>query len=122
MREVDAVHLDRSLLVIVDFIVDTRRHILRLVLLGAGLLLAASLLFAGVLFMLLWGLRAVWAGLTGRPVMPFVMRIEPRGAFSHVFRTRQGIRPAAATRGPVAPARRESLADVEDVAAKQPRD
>jgi hypothetical protein len=62
--------------------------LLRLILLVAGLVFAASLLFVAVLFMLLWGLRAVWARLTGQPVSPFIMRVDPRTGFGQVFRTR----------------------------------
>ena len=44
--------------------------LLRLVLLFAGFVFAASLLLVAVLFMLLWGLRALWARITGQPDRP----------------------------------------------------
>ena len=96
--------------------------LLRLVLLAAGLLFAASLLVVAILFMLAWGLSAVWTRLTGRPVMPFVMRVHPREGFSQVFRARQGTPRTGGSRGPEAPQRREQPADVVDVEAKQVRD
>ncbi len=58
----------------------------RLVLLVAGLVFAASLAVALLAVLALWGLRAIWAKLTGRPVVPFVMRIDPRGGFGRVYR------------------------------------
>jgi hypothetical protein len=54
--------------------------LLRVFLLAAGLLFAASLAVALVLMVALWGVRAVWAKLTGRPMMPFMMRMYRRAA------------------------------------------
>ena len=85
--------------------------ILRLVLFIAGLVFAASLAVAFLLLLLLWGLRAAWARLTGRPVSPFVMRINPRGGFDRMFRR--------APQPGRAPGSR--VDDVTDVEAKPPR-
>lgn len=95
--------------------------LLRLVLLLAGLVFAASLLFVALLFMLLWGLRALWARMTGQPVAPFIMRVDPRTGFGQVFRGRNGMpQPAEPPRdGPVG---RHRLPDIEDVEAKPPRE
>jgi len=60
--------------------------LLRLFLVVAGLLFAASLAVAAVLMLAVWGVRAAWAKLTGRPVMPFVVRINPRGGFERMYR------------------------------------
>lgn len=60
--------------------------LIRLFLVAAGLLFAASLAVAVVLMLTLWGVRAAWAKLTGRPVMPFVVRIDPRGGFERMYR------------------------------------
>ena len=60
--------------------------VLRLFLLVAGILFAASLGVAAVLMLALWGVRAVWAKLTGKPAMPFIIRtrraniVRPRAA------------------------------------------
>jgi hypothetical protein len=60
--------------------------VLRLFLLAAGLLFAAGLGLAAVLMLALWGVRAAWARLTGKPAMPFIIRtrraniVRPRRA------------------------------------------
>ena len=60
--------------------------VLRLFLLVAGLLFAAGLGLAAVLMLALWGVRAAWARLTGKPAMPFIIRtrraniVRPRRA------------------------------------------
>jgi hypothetical protein len=60
--------------------------VLRLFLLVAGLLFAASLSLAAVLMLALWGVRAAWARLTGKPAVPFIIRtrraniVRPRRA------------------------------------------
>ena len=95
------------------------RFILRLVLLAAGLLFAARLALAVLVLLAFWGLRMVWARLTGRPVTPFVMRMDPRGGFNRMYRggfARPVNEPAAPE-----PARRREIADVTDVEVKEPR-
>lgn len=87
--------------------------LVRLVLLAAGLVFAASLLVALAFFAVFWALRYGWARLTGRPVAPFVMHINPRAGFGRVYRP--GPSQAADE-----PARRD-LADVTDVEIKEPR-
>ncbi|MCE3272310.1 MAG: hypothetical protein K0S57_2707 [Ramlibacter sp.] len=62
------------------------RLFLRLVLLAAGLVFAASVLAMSVLLLALWGARVVWFRLTGRPTVPFVMRFGPREAFRRAYR------------------------------------
>jgi hypothetical protein len=89
--------------------------ILRLFLVIAGLLFAASLAVAAVLMLALWTLRAAWAKLTGQPVMPFIVRVDPRGGFERMYRRSApagGFRPAAA----VHPGR--AVGDVTDVEPK----
>lgn len=93
--------------------------LLRIVLLLAGLVVAASIALAVLLLLSFWGLRMVWAKLTGQPMAPFVMRFNPRSGFDQVFRARQGGRMASARDAPVAP--RDRLADVTDVQPKPPR-
>ena len=92
--------------------------LLRLVLLAAGLVFAASLLVLVAGLLVLWILRSAWARLTGQPVSPFVIRIDPRSGFSRVYRARQGgVTPQPQ---PVRPGR-QAIADVVDVEAKPPR-
>jgi flagellar biosynthesis protein FlhB len=63
--------------------------ILRLLLLIAGLVFALSLLVAMAVLMALWGMRALWGKLTGKPVQPFIMRMNPRSGFDQVFKRAQ---------------------------------
>lgn len=95
------------------------RFILRLILLAAGLVFAASLALMVLVLLAFWGLRMVWARLTGQPVTPFVMRVDPRGGFNRMYR---GAPPKPVNDpGPPEPARRREIADVTDVEVKEPR-
>jgi len=49
-----------------------------------------------------WGVRYVWARLTGKPVAPWVMRFDPRSGFE---RFRSAARPAEPSAADVANAR-----------------
>ena len=60
---------------------------LRLVVLAMGVLFFLSLLAAAAVLAVVWGLRALWARLTGRPVTPWVMRMDPRTGWSTVYRS-----------------------------------
>jgi hypothetical protein len=93
--------------------------LLRFFLFTAGVLLAASLAVAGVLMIAAWAVRAGWARLTGKPIAPFIFRIDPRTGFGHMYSRRgQGHRaPEAQGRRPG----RHQAADVTDVAVKEPR-
>ncbi len=55
--------------------------VLKAVLLVAGLVVFLSLLTAAMLLAALWGLRALWARITGRPITPWVMGVDPRAAW-----------------------------------------
>lgn len=97
------------------------RFVLRLVLLAAGLVFAVSLLLATALLLIVWGLRRLWARLTGRPVAPFVMRMHPRDGFGAVFRAAtRGVPPHSPRSEGPAPTR-QALGDVTDVEVKPPR-
>lgn len=95
------------------------RFLLRLVLLAAGLVFAASLALAVVVLLVLWGLRMLWARLTGKPVTPFVMRMDPRDGFSRMYRAGQGM--PRREPGPPQPGGRRDMGDVTDVVPKEPR-
>lgn len=91
--------------------------LVRLILVAAGLVFAASLAFAFVLMLAAWGVRAAWGRLTGRPVMPFVVRVDPRDGFQRVYRgAGQGSRTPRADA--VQPGRR--ILDVTDVEPRPP--
>lgn len=114
-----------------DFVAGVVSLLLRLVVIAMGLVLFASLLVAAMLLALVWVLRAGWARLTGRPVTPWVMRMDPRTGFSAVFRStkrwsagRRGAAPAdggedanASRRGGILP----GAAQVTDVDARDIR-
>lgn len=55
--------------------------VLKAVLLVAGLVVFLSFLTAAALLAAVWGLRALWARITGRPVTPWVMGVDPRNAW-----------------------------------------
>jgi uncharacterized membrane protein len=82
---------------------------------AAGLVFAASLAVAFVLLLAAWGLRAAWARLTGRPVAPFVMRIDPLAGFGRVVRRGE---PSSRTPRADAAGGRLRTADVTDVEPK----
>lgn len=52
-----------------------------------GVLFFLSLVAAAAVLALVWGVRALWARLTGRPVTPWVMRMDPRTGWSTVYRS-----------------------------------
>ena len=85
--------------------------LIRLVLLAAGLIIAACLAVAVALGLVLWALRQGWARLTGRPVSPFVVRIHPLSEFHRMARRGETPKPAA-----------REIGDVTDVEVKPPRE
>ncbi|AEG93487.1 hypothetical protein [Ramlibacter tataouinensis] len=78
--------------------------LLRLVLLAVGLVFFASVAVAVAVLWLAWSLRMGWARLTGRPVSPFIMGIDPRKGFEMYRRAQQ--REAEPSRTPRADATR----------------
>lgn len=124
-----------------DFVAGLLRLLLKVVVVAMGLVLFASLLVAAMLLALVWALRAGWARLTGRPVTPWVMRMDPRSGFSTVFRSterwsaygRRGVAPGAGGAGHAADAETDgatsrrggilpgSSAEVTDVEAREVR-
>ena len=86
------------------------RFSFRLLLVAMGLVFAASLLFVLLVFAIAWSLRALWARLTGQPVAPWVMRVDPRAGWSRFVK-----RPGQAPQGEVVDV------DVVDVEARRLR-
>lgn len=60
--------------------------LLRIVLALMGLVFLLSLLAAGLLLLAFWGLRALWARLTGRPVQPLAFTILRRAQWQRFYR------------------------------------
>jgi hypothetical protein len=92
--------------------------LLRVFLVLGGLVFAASLAIALTLMLALWGLRAAWAKLTGRPVTPFIIQIDPRGGFERMVR--RADRGGATRRRGEGVRLRPEVADVTDVEPRTP--
>lgn len=91
--------------------------ILRLVFVVAGLVFAASLAVVFAAVLAVWALRAGWSKLTGKPVNPLGMHIDPRGAFEHMYRRAE--QPSRTPRADaVKPGR--GTGDVVDVKPREP--
>ena len=86
--------------------------LLRLLLIVAGFIFATSLMIVMLVLLLLWIVRAVWCKLTGRPLVPFAMRMNPLAGFEQVFRRAQ-------QNGAEAKPPRRDLDDVTDVEPKR---
>ena len=93
------------------------RFIIWLLLVAAAATFIGAFLVGVLIFLSIWTLRASWARLTGRPVTPFVMRMNPRSGFEQMFRSRN---PMQAEGTPLRPEHRE-IADITDVEPKEPR-
>ena len=72
-----------------DVVAGLVRLLVRVALVAAGLVVFLSLLLAALVLALSWGLRAAWARVTGRPVTPWVMHLDPRSGWSAVYRNGQ---------------------------------
>ena len=112
-----------------DFLAGLTRWLIRAVVVVAGLVIFLSLLAAVLVLALVWGLRALWARLTGRPVMPWTLRVDPRTGWSTVYRSTE--RWSAARPAPAAdtPSRRagalpgaDEVVDVEPRAPREPHE
>lgn len=60
--------------------------LLRTVLLLMGLVFLLSLLVAALLLLAWWGVRALWAKLTGRPVQPLVFTVLRKAQWERFYR------------------------------------
>lgn len=69
--------------------------LLRLVLALMGLVFALSLLAAVLLLLVVWGLRSLWARLTGRPVQPLALAILRRAPWQRFYPGAAAARPGA---------------------------
>jgi hypothetical protein len=96
------------------------RLIVRLALVVAALVFAAAVVAALFFLLALWLLRSSWARLTGRPVTPFVMRMNARSGFEQVFRGRHAAQAEGSALRPERTEPRE-IADITDVEPKEPR-
>lgn len=114
-----------------DLVSGLVRFLVRALVLAMGLVVFLSLLAAAVLLGLVWAVRAAWARLTGRPMAPWVMRVDPRGGFRAAMRSRapqwggSGASDDAGMDGAASPSRRGGVlpgsANVTDVEAREVR-
>ena len=93
-----------------DFVASVLRLTVRLVVLAMGVVVFLSLMAAVLVLAAMWALRAGWARLTGRPVAPWVMRMDPRTGFSTAFRSTQRWSSAAQAPRDAGPAAEEPAA------------
>jgi hypothetical protein len=70
-----------------DVLAGLIRFVVRALLVAVGLVFFLSLLVAALVLALVWGLRALWAQITGRPIAPWTVRIDPRAGWSTVYRS-----------------------------------
>lgn len=73
-----------------DFLNWATRWTVRIVLLMVGVVFFLSLLTVGCLLAALWGLRALWAKLTGQPVMPWVMPMRAASSWTSMYQRAGG--------------------------------
>lgn len=102
-----------------DPIAAVVRLVLRMVLLLMALVFIASLLLAGAVLLAVWSVRRLWARLTGRPVSPWVFRVDPRAQWSRFYHAADRWPPPSSRFGrDGAPTGRAP--DVQDVEVKEP--
>lgn len=102
-----------------DLIDAVIRLVLRVVLLLMALVFIASLLLAAGVLLAVWFVRRSWARLTGRPVSPWVFRVDPRAQWSRFYHAADRWTPGSSRFGRNG-TRGGRSADVQDVQAKEP--
>jgi hypothetical protein len=70
-----------------NFIKNLFTLMFRLVLMVAGFIFIASLMAAGLLLLVVWLLRALFARLTGRPVTPWAFQMNRQAVWSRFYKT-----------------------------------
>lgn len=68
-----------------DFLNMLARWAVRLVLLMVGIVFFLSLLTVGCILAAVWGVRALWAKLTGQPVTPWVMPMRAASSWTSMY-------------------------------------
>lgn len=70
-----------------DVLAGLIRFVVQILLVAVGLAFFLSLLAAALVLALVWGLRLLWARVTGRPAAPWSARVDPRAAWTTVYRS-----------------------------------
>lgn len=68
-----------------DFLNSLTRWTVRIVLLMVGVAFFLSLLTVACVLAAFWGLRALWAKLTGQPVTPWVMPMRAASSWASMY-------------------------------------
>lgn len=68
-----------------DFLTALTRWTVRIVMLLVGMVFFVSLLTVACVLAAVWGLRALWARLTGRPVTPWVMPMHAASSWASMY-------------------------------------
>lgn len=103
---------------VANFVTGMVRFLLRALVLALGLVFFACLVLIMVALALLWGMRALWAKLTGQPMAPWVMRVNPSAGWNRASQAANRWQPAAKPTDSHSAGR--NLADVTDVQVKEP--
>jgi hypothetical protein len=94
--------------------------LLRVLLVVAGLTVAAAMLVVFVFVLGAWSLRALWARVTGRPVAAFGMRMGPAAAFHDIMRRAPAAQASRTPRADAVVGPRRGSDDVTDVQPRPP--
>ena len=68
-----------------QFVKNIFSFVFRVMAMLAGLVFVASLLGAGLLFLGVWLLRALWARLTGQPVSPWTFKVNRQAVWGRFY-------------------------------------
>ena len=103
-----------------DPLAGLARLVLRVVLLLAALVVAVGLFFAAVVLAVAFGLRVLWARITGRPIVAWGMQIDPIAGWRR-FRNRpaQGMGAGVSSKAKAEARAAVAVQDVEDVTPKE---
>ncbi len=101
-----------------EFFKQLASWIFRLSLLAAGLIFLLGLLFADLVLLVMWLLRALWARLTGQPVQPWVFRMHQSDLWQRAYRPAAPGARGRASAG-VIDAEAKVITDVTDVEEKR---
>ena len=80
-----------------EFLNTLARWAVRLVLLAVGVVFFLSLLMAAALLAAVWGVRALWAKLTGQTVTPWAMPMRAASSWTQMYQRAGGLGASGAT-------------------------
>ena len=104
-----------------DLLLKLLGVVVRVGLLVAGLVFFASLMVAGLLVLVVWSLRALWAKLTGQPVSPWTFQMNRQATWQRFYQQAQGQRGRAVDADNVVDAEVTDVTDVSVVTDVEPK-